>query len=529
MSEPDPGTVVLFDDVLPPFEAGSYRAIATTTVTVNGADHALRSEKHIEVEAPRFVLPPHDIASLHPPANGHGAYHETLPHIVLRRRTLPWERTLDSRGVLHEPAPRPGEQAARGRTPWMALLLVEEGEGTLLTNVPLEEVVPADVFVRLGSPAGVRCDALEMERVRFDALVPSLEEVRLLAHARRVETANRAIEAGDGWFSVVMANRLPRAGARHRAVLVSLEERTDLVPAAPPPPSSGDFVHPAEFEVATFRAERSVRSGILTAHIPIPRPTSARLVALTSWVFEGGDATFAELMDRLDVGLFGATPDGEPAVTDTGHVAIALEDRAGADHAAWYRGPFVPHELARDTLGPYHSADQARRVSPETGAEDVSYAAAFEVGRLLCSADARAAGELLHWRRTAFRQAARRDSLKSAAARIGLDAALELHLAAAPAPVLAVAALERIAASAPARADRTGVAGLGAVGFDPDAVRDAFALESRKDAEAVLAIQPFASKPIPRTREVAPTDEATHDRLRDVRDRMLSRDPGDPR
>jgi hypothetical protein len=64
--------------------------------------------------------------------------------------------------------------------------------------------------------------------------------------------------------------------------------------------------------------------------------------------------------------------------------------------------------VARDPLGPYHSADQARRVSPETGAEDVSYAAAFEVGRLLGAADGRLAQELMAWRREAYQEAARR-------------------------------------------------------------------------------------------------------------------------
>ncbi len=73
---------------------------------------------------------------------------------------------------------------------------------------------------------------------------------------------------------------------------------------------------------------------------------------------------------------------GHLPLSDTGHLQIALDDRLGAVEQVWYRGPLVPYQLTRDPLGPYHSADQARRVTPETGAEDISYAAAFEVGRL---------------------------------------------------------------------------------------------------------------------------------------------------
>jgi hypothetical protein len=62
--------------------------------------------------------------------------------------------------------------------------------------------------------------------------------------------------------------------------------------------------------------------------------------------------------------------------------------------------------VPRDPLGPYHAADQALRVSAG-GVEDISYAAAFEAGRLLGAADGRLAQELMGWRREAYQAAAR--------------------------------------------------------------------------------------------------------------------------
>jgi len=133
-------------------------------------------------------------------------------------------------------------------------------------------------------------------------------------------------------------------------------------------------------------------------------------VLLHSWSFTAaparpGGGSFRELAEALDSGLLGT---GLPDVTGTGHRALRLEDRSGLPQTVWYRGPLTARPVARDPLGPYHSADQARRISPETGAEDVSYAAAFELGRLLGAADGRLAQDLMAWRREAYQDAARR-------------------------------------------------------------------------------------------------------------------------
>jgi hypothetical protein len=84
---------------------------------------------------------------------------------------------------------------------------------------------------------------------------------------------------------------------------------------------------------------------------------------------------------------------------DSGHVPLEHETREGEHVTAWYRGPLVPAGVARETAGPYHTADQARRIDPLTGLESLGYAAAFEIGRLLALSDPRFALELLRWRR----------------------------------------------------------------------------------------------------------------------------------
>ena len=61
-------------------------------------------------------------------------------------------------------------------------------------------------------------------------------------------------------------------------------------------------------------------------------------------------------------------------------------------------------------------------MAPETGTEDISYAAAFEVGRLLAAADRRLAQALMRWRRESYKQSARAEHDHGAVnARVPLD------------------------------------------------------------------------------------------------------------
>ncbi len=89
-------------------------------------------------------------------------------------------------------------------------------------------------------------------------------------------------------------------------------------------------------------------------------------------------------------------------MADTGHTVIDHVSRRGAATNIWYRGAFTPREIERRAADtPYHAADQARRIA-EDGREDLSEAAAFELGRLLALSDPRFIQDLWRWRRSGF-------------------------------------------------------------------------------------------------------------------------------
>ncbi len=451
MSDVARGHMRLWDRMDPPLPQGRYHLQVDTEVTVGSADGPLEASDHyFDVEGPRFSLAPNEVAGVFPPRNARGAFDDSLPQVALGRRTLPWERPIDPPGTFPAGPPVPADPPLpAGGAPWMALLLFTEQEAEVRTNVDLSTVLPSDVHAALRPPSGLKVDALEVDLDLLQDVLPTLDELQMLTHVREVNVEDRELSAGDsdGWFAVVMANRLPAPGLTWRACLVSLEGRADVYrPRQRRPPADahvsegllelvagGTIFDPdtapapsfplREADIARPNIEVNPEArfeGVLPApaeleaaglrYIPpllLERP-KARLVLLHHWKFECVPGkSFQELCRDLDVGLMGEVRgDRAPLVTDTGHIALEMRDRAGAEQTVWYRGPLAPYPVTRDERGPYHSADQARRVSPETGLEDISYAAAFEVGRLLAAADARLAQELMRWRRRSYRRSA---------------------------------------------------------------------------------------------------------------------------
>lgn len=527
MSSPPVGSMYLYDDITPPLLDNSYQLSVVTNVTFDGTQQALQpATGFFNIGGPRFSLSATEVGAVFPPNNGHGGFDEAIPHVALIRRTLPWERALTSKPSLigaptqaagDPPQPNPippqnNQPQTYGPTPWIALLLFEEGEYQINHNVPLQNAVPADVYQRLDPPASIACDTVQASLGLVNSLMPSLEELTLLAHVRQVNVDDKELNSGstDGWFSVVMSNRVPAPGAKYRACLVSLEERTDLVAANPPPVAQpilvGTILGEDGFAARTASApiegisdqaattilvnadERRITSSVYQVASPVFQYLFAtvQLVLLYSWQFEcTGVGTFRDYMQRINVSMTGTVEDpGHPEVSDTGHIQMTLADRVGVDEDVWYRGPLVAFPLTRDPLT-YHSADQCRRVSPETGAEDISYSAAFEAGRLLAASDARLAQELMRWRREAYRQSARVDCLTAIQTAMSLPQALDVH--APVATTIAANAAQSIVNGISKLGDRYGLSNVANVaGLNPSLVQQAWNLGSVNDAAAIL-------------------------------------------
>jgi hypothetical protein len=494
---PEPGFFVLHPAVLPPLKAGAYTLHGEVEEMPGGAVEAL--DAHVTVSAPRYAMPPDQILSTYPPANRTGSFQNALPQIVLKRRTLPWERQLD-----------PADE----QLPWLALVVIAEGEGSLSGESKVEDcVTPGTTLPHPEDRDTATSVYLSVTQTVLDGVFPTRDDVKLLAHVREVDVGDSELMGGDddGFLAVVIANRLPQPGfdadgkgtvpRKYLACLINLEGQDRLLPAAPPdvnlqhrfdaaavvqdlrPLAAGRAAdpdravmgggvpsgvpttsrpvpdtttravrtgaawatHPAAIEAAAVssaaeQAPALVREAMGSAwRFPIDGLGVAepiyRFPVLAHWSFTvSGDPTFEELVQGLDVGLLGtltgdlpqptaeqqakaaedakrraappAPPRPAPELSETGHVGLPHQTRRGDHVEAWFRGPLSPHPTVREQpadgrLPLAHASDQLRIVVPD-GREDVSLAAAFEIGRLLALSQPSIVSALLRWRQEQF-------------------------------------------------------------------------------------------------------------------------------
>jgi len=351
---------------------------------VDGLPFASRTETtHVHVSSPRFTMPTDQILSTFPPANGEGAFGNRLPQVVLKRRTLPWERN-----------PMGGDQADEAH-PWLALVVVAEGEGELSSATPVEQCVSADAHLDTSDRDVDQSVYLAVTETVLKRIFPCEEDLPMLTHVRRVDVKS----ALDGAAAQVAA---PKASQWATTV--------DQVSAVALDPDAQLLVRDA------------MSSGWRIPISKIALEPVHRFPVLAYWSFTTTEgSTFMTLMQGLDYGLLG-TRDGErinppadppeppphpqrPEVMETGHIHLDHRTRRGDRTQAWYRGPLVPHPTLRDAppdpdhpgLPLAHASDQLRRVVPE-GGEDLSYAAAFEIGRLLALSQLSIVSALLRFR-----------------------------------------------------------------------------------------------------------------------------------
>ncbi|KAL3443876.1 hypothetical protein BJX65DRAFT_311357 [Aspergillus insuetus] len=178
-----------------------------------------------EVASPRYSLSDAHIAAIHPPPGGI-IPGKAIPHIVFKNPHLPWERTMQSSGVV--------------QIPWLALWIFREGElllpdegifqgtfpsDTRAVRLPIADLLRSGIPTPLASIAsersedGTRADFIFVPRNLFDTFTyryesrgspstkPQLEPYGYLTHVRHIDTP--AIESDPpSAQSVILANRV---------------------------------------------------------------------------------------------------------------------------------------------------------------------------------------------------------------------------------------------------------------------------------------------------------------------------------
>lgn len=323
--------------------------------------------RRFAVAGERFTLRPEDIAAVFPPEESLGDHSNVLPHVILNRSTLPWERVADP---------------AREDVPWLALLLFDEEERPDPKVITLGELQGASdakfptFTLETGQQADDRVTVIDVKQSVLQAITPSVDELALLAHVRlRKDSAGNV--TGDE-LAVIICNRLPAKGAASTAHLVSLERRYEG----------------AAFDYQGAQGDQRVR-----------------LVSLKSWRFTcvPDHPSFKDLLLGLDrtttaPRLPSDKPDAAKKYLAAGGVPVPHFMRGGDTTVSWYHGPLAPDSETTASALPARSSDELVRYDTKTGLFDISYAAAWELGRLLALQSKQLSVSLYNWKRANARQ-----------------------------------------------------------------------------------------------------------------------------
>ena len=370
---------LLYDSLRPTMTAGSYTLSAVPSLTVGGAE---RLGKHAErswsfaVRAPRYALPPGTVAACFPPPNASGGFVSTLPHVTLNRATLPWERT------------------AGAGMPWLTLIAFD----------PADTAPGSAVAVSVGRPD---------EPLRTSTSQPGRTVRETLGHR----------EEGQDGATVARLLSMPSALARQllpeRAASLRLGCHVRVSGADPDDPTKAGLAR------AVVVAARPIASkGRKAVHLvsveglydeagnlALHDPDVTTLVSLHSGEVTAtsqGDAGFLAAVGRLTACRFGldrpeldAFPP-EKAMASAGAGLFRHELRNAGRTVSWYHGPLRGRS---DTWGapelgrPARTSDELLLLDASSGMIDVSYAAAWELGRLLMLSRPRLARGIASWKR----------------------------------------------------------------------------------------------------------------------------------
>lgn len=355
----------------PTFLSGEYTLTSTLKVSVDHAEKIPGKPEQVKfwIAGERFSLAPADIQAVYPPEGSRGSYEEILPHIALARDTLPWERVANAQ-----------------KAPWLALLLLNETETAQykLQTIPLSQYLKKihaeSTFVP--EPGQEKTDQIQVQVIELPAsdienLLPNANELPLLCHVRAGEGDGKLFDS----VAMVVGKRLPSHG-RNTVHLVSLENRYNS-------------------------------TGFNTAG-----QTSCTLISLKSWTFtcEAKDHPATESLDglfkRLNADwlqLPSTLNVSAQAYSSQGFVPLPHRFRSGESGASWYSGALIPNQrrlAASDKLKfPARAADELLWYHEEVGMLNVTYAAAWELGRLLVMQNRRIFASLHAWRHRQIGQA----------------------------------------------------------------------------------------------------------------------------
>lgn len=323
------GEFELLDKHIPTLKSGEYEITVHQTLAGQGIETAntFSAKQKIKVVGTPYHLKPEDVFNVFPPNASTADYSTYLPHIVLNRSTIPWERPAFN---------------SDKNTPWLALVVLNEEDTDILKNTK-----PGDT-------------------ITFDSNLLSLENLADLAHViKRLDQTEQA---------VIIGNRLPKTNATNIIHLVAVDK--DHFSDGEILAGKQAFISLYNWQINCVKSEKEILTGSFS-------DLNTDLLQLPS---NNSEDKYQEYYRK-------------------GFVPLPHFMRRGSQTVSWYRSPLVPLTKSKGlTFRNANHSDGLLRYDSNSKMLDTTYAAAWELGRMLTLKEKDIAQEIYIWKRQIAQQ-----------------------------------------------------------------------------------------------------------------------------
>lgn len=376
----------LADNCLPPLYEGFYNVKFNHSMTVeektndnksNNKDENFHIEKKFCVAINAEKLPDTDVFHVSPAPNDQGDFSTELPFMVFNDPTYPWLKNLSTRDNFP--------------IPWIALIILSENE--VIEEKDIQHSELSKEFQKTGiyfhyddnKNSSYKDEDLvhivRVNRTTFDSIMPDIEDRAWLTHCKNevdLSATDDITIQKDGNFSVVIANRFPPRNSE-----TTLKYTAHLIPAY-----------------------------LYDDRNKIPAGTDIELISLYHWSFYSekcacdpndkiSDKSFVSFINKLKNSDDKKAPKNSKQICDSTLKEHRL--RTGEKTYSLYHGPIMPMKYiqASNINGEdVYTSDGRLIYDKENGIFDVSYAAAFNLGKLVTLSHNAEAQKIVNWRKT---------------------------------------------------------------------------------------------------------------------------------